>query len=127
MFKKSVLLMMLNLTAWTSLVHAEPSGREPGPVASIIPYTSYYEKGDLPPRLIAVFRVDCSDYFQGVVRHDSYDPGSQSIMISIGGQIRALKTGCRGSMRTVEVDAGPTYSGRRFLITQLNPTPLQKR
>lgn len=100
------------------MAHAGFSGIERVPVSRIIPFQSYQEKSGLPPHLMTTFFVDCSELFQGVVRHDSYDPRSQSVIISIGGQVRIMKTGCQGSLRKVEVDAGPTYSGRPYQVQQ---------
>jgi hypothetical protein len=127
MFKKVSLLIALSLTALATSAYAlEYSGRE-APPSDTIPFVSYYEKTDLPPHLIAVFHVDCSEQFLGVVRHDQYDPQSQSVIISLGAQVRHLVTDCQGSLRKVEIDAGPVYSGRPYQIRQIAPDQQSQR
>jgi hypothetical protein len=114
--KKIALLFTAGIVSAASPGFAGYSGMPPGYSTHVIPYSTYYEAPGLPPHLMAVFTIDCSEAFGGIVRTDHYDPQTGSIIITIGGRIRSITTDCQGSKSEVVVDAGPTYSGRRFEI-----------
>lgn len=120
--KISVAMISAGLFAGVSFAHAvdwrDPvsSGRE----SRTIPFTSYHEISHLPPRLVAVFQVDCSEVFEGVERKDQYDSRTDTVVITLAGRVHPLPhVSCQGVSRLVEADAGLTYSGRRYEIGQL--------
>lgn len=114
--RRIALFVLVGLVSTVSTSFAGYSGMEPSISTHVISYSAYYEEPGLPPHLMVVFHVDCSEAFEGVVRTDRFDSRTGSMIISIGGQIRALKTECQGSQREIIVDAGPTYSGRSFEV-----------
>jgi hypothetical protein len=71
---------------------------------------------------MVVFEVDCSEAFLGVERKDTYDAKSDTMVISIGGQVRHWNTNWQGSKSRMVVDAGEVYSGRKVQIRQFAAT-----
>lgn len=118
--KKEMALVMGLLTGLhCSLAGADTSGLPSETRTQIIPFESYSETNDLPPRLRAVFSVACSQVFERVVRQDRVDPQTGGVTIEVGGLILDRPSMICESRSEISVDAGPVYSGRAFEVEEL--------
>jgi hypothetical protein len=81
-----------------------------------LPIQRFEEKEGLPPKLFAVFEVDCGQKFLHVVRHEVEDKNHVT-HIYLGGLAQDVpESSCVGKSKEVIAAAGTTFSGRAFQV-----------
>ena len=78
----------------------------------------YRQVDALPPKLEVTFDLFCNEKFVKVIRNEDVDPKSQVVKIAVGILVEeADYSTCPSMSREVSVEAGTTFSGRRFEIS----------
>lgn len=83
-----------------------------------IPMKRYEQADGLPPKLIAVFDLDCNETLVKTIRHEAEDSGASSTLhIYVGALVsESLLSSCAGMVKEVKAEAGTTFSGRSFEV-----------
>lgn len=81
---------------------------------------SIKELSQLPPKIEMTLEILCNEEFYKVIRHEWIDPKTKNITIALGALAREnLLSSCAGEKKGIKVDAGTTFSGRKYEIVRI--------
>lgn len=78
------------------------------------------EKSNLPPKLEMTLEIYCNEKFAKLIRHEVVNPKTNETTIALGGLVFAdLLSSCAGVKKIIKIDAGSSYSGRKYELTKI--------